>query len=103
MTRLILSTSPFPQYWLISTEDPLCRPKMTNWITKTGTLASVTAASGAHQRSHHEGVDQPQRGGNQVLENDGNGQRHHSPVKRRAPLQIVEQFLTSPPQQCACF
>lgn len=47
MTRLILSTSPLPQYWLISTEDPLCRPKMTNWITKTGTLASVTAARGA--------------------------------------------------------
>jgi len=28
------------------TEEPLCRPKMTSWMTNTGMLAVVTAAKG---------------------------------------------------------
>ena len=51
MTRLMLSVSPLPQYWLMRTEEPLWRPKITSWITKTGMLARVTAASGASPRA----------------------------------------------------
>ena len=43
MTRLMLSRSPRPQYWLMSTLEPLCRPKTTSWMMKTGTFATVTA------------------------------------------------------------
>ena len=43
MTRLMLSRSPRPQYWLMSTLDPLCNPKTMSWMMKMGTFATVTA------------------------------------------------------------
>ena len=51
MQRLMLSTSPRPQYWLTSTAMPLWKPKMTIWMMNTGTLAAVTAAISALPRS----------------------------------------------------
>ena len=50
---------------------------------------------GFPQGAHHEGVDQPQKGGAQVLEQDGQGQPHHVAVEGRPPVHIVEQTLTS--------
>jgi len=38
------SVSPLPQNWLMRTEEPLWSPKMTSWMTKTGMLATRTAA-----------------------------------------------------------
>ena len=43
ITRLMLSRSPWPQYWLMSTHEPLCRPKTMSWMMKIGTFATVTA------------------------------------------------------------
>ena len=51
MTRLMDSVSPLPQNWLMRTEEPLWSPKMTNWMTKTGMLATSTAARGASPRA----------------------------------------------------
>ncbi len=44
ITRLTASESFLPQYWLISTADPLCRPKMISCIMKMGVFATVTPA-----------------------------------------------------------
>ena len=49
--RLMLSTSPRPQYWLTSTAIPLWNPKITTWMIKMGTLAAVTAAISAFPSS----------------------------------------------------
>jgi len=38
MTRLMLSRSPRPQYWLMSTLDPLCNPKTMNWMIEEWAL-----------------------------------------------------------------
>ena len=40
------SSSRRPQYWLMSTVEPLCTPKMRSRTTKMGVLALVTPASG---------------------------------------------------------
>ena len=45
-TRLMESRSCLPQYWLASTVDPLCTPKINSCTTNSGMLASVTAAIG---------------------------------------------------------
>ena len=45
------SVSPLPQNWLMSTDEPLCSPKITSWMTNTGVLATSTAASGASPRA----------------------------------------------------
>lgn len=50
---------------------------------------------GFPQGTHHEGVDQPQQGGAQILEQDGQGQPRHVAVEGRPPVHIVEQTLTS--------
>ena len=42
---------PLPQNWLMRTEEPLWSPKMTSWMTKTGMLATSTAARGASPRA----------------------------------------------------
>ena len=35
----------------MSTEEPLCSPKITSWMTNTGVLATSTAARGASPRA----------------------------------------------------
>ena len=45
-TRLMACRSWRPQYWLMSTAEPLCTPKKNSCMTNRGMLARVTAAIG---------------------------------------------------------
>ena len=45
--------------------------------------------------THHEGVDEAQKGGGQILQQNGQAQQYHVSVKAAAAFQVRKQTVTS--------
>ena len=50
---------------------------------------------GLAQGTHHEGVDEAQKGGGQILQQNGQAQQYHVSVKAAAAFQVRKQTVTS--------
>ena len=61
-------------------------PKMTSWTENGDVRQSDAGQFGLAQQADHKGIDETQRAGEQVLQNNGYGKEDQIAVKGLAPV-----------------